>query len=77
MRKYTWLSVLLLVAFLVAACGGGATPATQAPAAPAQPTTAPAAPAQPTTAPLPRSADDSPGGLGGRESETGHRELAQ
>ena len=52
MRKYTWLSVLLLVAFVVSACGGGAAPApaTQAPAAPAapaqtQPTTAPAAPA--------------------------------
>src|SRR5512143_105453 len=48
MRKYAWLSVLLLVAFVISACGGGgAAPATQAPAAPAQtqPTTAPAAPA--------------------------------
>jgi raffinose/stachyose/melibiose transport system substrate-binding protein len=47
MRKYAWLSVLLLVAFVISACGGGAAPATTAPTAPAQtqPTTAPAAPA--------------------------------
>ncbi len=45
MRKYAWLSMLLLVAFVLSACGGAAAPATQAPAAPAaQPTTAPAAP---------------------------------
>ncbi len=47
MLKYAWLSMLLLVAFVISACGGGAAPATTAPAAPAQaqPTTAPAAPA--------------------------------
>jgi raffinose/stachyose/melibiose transport system substrate-binding protein len=47
MRKYAWLSVVLLVAFVVSACGGGAGRAPPAPAAPAQsqPTTAPAAPA--------------------------------
>jgi raffinose/stachyose/melibiose transport system substrate-binding protein len=50
MRKYSWLSVLLLVAFVLSACGGGAAPATTAPVAPAQPTAAPAQ-AQPTAAP--------------------------
>ncbi len=45
MRKYAWLSMLLLVALVLSACGGAAAPATQAPAAPAaQATTAPAQP---------------------------------
>ncbi len=47
MRKsVVFFSLLLLVALVVSACGGGAAPATQAPApAQGQPTTAPAAPA--------------------------------
>jgi raffinose/stachyose/melibiose transport system substrate-binding protein len=45
MRKYVFLTLLLALAMILAACGGGATPT----AAPAEPTTPPAA--EPTTPP--------------------------
>ncbi len=49
-RAFSTLAALMVLALIVTACGGAATPAPVAPAAPA-PTTAPAAPA-PTTAPV-------------------------
>lgn len=49
-RAFSTLAALMVLALIVTACGGAATPAPAAPAAPA-PTTAPAAPA-PTTAPV-------------------------
>src|SRR3974377_2294842 len=48
------LALLIVVPFLLAACGGAATPAAQAPAA--QATQAPAAPAPPPAAPPPQAA---------------------
>ena len=49
-RAFSTLAALMVLALIVTACGGAATPAPVAPAAPARPT-APAAPA-PTTAPV-------------------------